>query len=137
MSQNRSLWMRRGTKWGRPRTGYQKSTTVPDAVEINLGFLEVVPDDFDVVEFWGVFGQPLDGEPVRPSGEGRQSIITGGGKWVEMTVPADALYQHFLVAAERVLALRSDRRHAAPLRDRASSAKDRSGSRRRHGASSS
>jgi predicted phage-related endonuclease len=29
------------------------------------------------------------------------SIITGGGKWVEMTVPADALYQHFLVTAER------------------------------------
>jgi hypothetical protein len=28
------------------------------------------------------------------------SIITGGGKWVEMTVPADALYQHFLVSAE-------------------------------------
>ena len=23
------------------------------------------------------------------------SIITGGGKWVEMTIPADALYQHF------------------------------------------
>jgi hypothetical protein len=29
------------------------------------------------------------------------SIITGGGKWVEMTIPADALYQHFLVTAER------------------------------------
>jgi hypothetical protein len=29
------------------------------------------------------------------------SIINGGGKWVEMTVPADALYQHFLVTAER------------------------------------
>jgi hypothetical protein len=29
------------------------------------------------------------------------SIITGGGKWVEITVPADALYQHFLVTAER------------------------------------
>src|SRR5271166_2520404 len=24
------------------------------------------------------------------------SIITGGGKWIEMTIPADALYQHFL-----------------------------------------
>src|SRR5271165_1275700 len=31
--------------------------------------LEVVPDDFDIVEFWGVFGQPLDGEPVRASGK--------------------------------------------------------------------
>jgi predicted phage-related endonuclease len=29
------------------------------------------------------------------------SIITGGGKWVEITVPADALYQHFLVTSER------------------------------------
>jgi YqaJ-like viral recombinase domain len=29
------------------------------------------------------------------------SIITGGGKWIEMTVPADTLYQHFLVTAER------------------------------------
>jgi hypothetical protein len=29
------------------------------------------------------------------------SIITGGGKWVEMTIPADALYQHFLVTAEK------------------------------------
>jgi hypothetical protein len=29
------------------------------------------------------------------------SIITGGGKWIEMTIPADALYQHFLIIAER------------------------------------
>ena len=29
------------------------------------------------------------------------SIITGGGKWIELTVPADSLYQHFLVTAER------------------------------------
>jgi YqaJ-like viral recombinase domain len=29
------------------------------------------------------------------------SIITGGGKWIEMTIQADALYQHFLVTAER------------------------------------
>jgi hypothetical protein len=29
------------------------------------------------------------------------SIITGGGKWLEMTIPADSLYQHFLVTAER------------------------------------
>jgi predicted phage-related endonuclease len=29
------------------------------------------------------------------------SIITGGGKWVEMTLPADALYQHLLITAER------------------------------------
>jgi len=29
------------------------------------------------------------------------SIITGGGKWVEMTIPADSLYQHFLVTAEQ------------------------------------
>jgi len=29
------------------------------------------------------------------------SIITGGGKWIEMTIPADALYQHLLLTAER------------------------------------
>jgi hypothetical protein len=29
------------------------------------------------------------------------SIITGGGKWIETTIPADALYQHFLVTASR------------------------------------
>jgi len=29
------------------------------------------------------------------------SIITGGGKWIEMAIPADALYQHFLITAER------------------------------------
>jgi predicted phage-related endonuclease len=29
------------------------------------------------------------------------SIVTGGGKWVEMTIPADPLYQHLLLTAER------------------------------------
>ena len=29
------------------------------------------------------------------------SIITGGGKWVELTIPADSLYQHLLLAAEK------------------------------------
>jgi predicted phage-related endonuclease len=29
------------------------------------------------------------------------SIITGGGKWVEMTISADPLYQHLLLTAER------------------------------------
>src|SRR5215210_1067482 len=29
------------------------------------------------------------------------SIITGGGKWVEMTLPADSLYQHLLLTAEK------------------------------------
>jgi hypothetical protein len=29
------------------------------------------------------------------------SIITGGGKWVEINVPADSLYQHLLITAER------------------------------------
>ena len=29
------------------------------------------------------------------------SIITGGGKWVEMTIPADPLYQHLLLTAEQ------------------------------------
>ena len=29
------------------------------------------------------------------------SIITGGGKWVELTVAADALYQHVLLVAQK------------------------------------
>jgi predicted phage-related endonuclease len=29
------------------------------------------------------------------------SVITGGGKWVEITVPADSLYQHLLFTAEK------------------------------------
>ncbi len=29
------------------------------------------------------------------------SIITGGGKWIELTIPADPLYQHLLLTAER------------------------------------
>jgi len=29
------------------------------------------------------------------------SIITGGGKWVELTLPADPLYQHLLITAEK------------------------------------
>jgi predicted phage-related endonuclease len=29
------------------------------------------------------------------------SIITGGGKWVELTIPADSLYQHLLITAEK------------------------------------
>ncbi len=29
------------------------------------------------------------------------SIITGGGKWVEMTIPADPVYQHLLLIAEK------------------------------------
>jgi hypothetical protein len=29
------------------------------------------------------------------------SIITGGGKWVEITVHADPLYQHLLLTAEK------------------------------------
>src|SRR4029077_4962934 len=29
------------------------------------------------------------------------SIITCGGKWVEMSIPADPLYQHLLLTAEK------------------------------------
>jgi hypothetical protein len=29
------------------------------------------------------------------------SVITGGGKWAEIAVPADPLYQHLIVTAER------------------------------------
>src|ERR1700677_5269682 len=33
--------------------------------------LKVMPDNFDVVEFGRVFGQPLDGEPMGAGGQGR------------------------------------------------------------------
>jgi len=29
------------------------------------------------------------------------SVITGGGKWVEITTHADALYQHLIITAEK------------------------------------
>jgi predicted phage-related endonuclease len=35
--------------------------------------------------------------------EGVLSIITGGGKWVEITIAADCLYQHLLLTAKRML----------------------------------
>jgi predicted phage-related endonuclease len=38
---------------------------------------------------------------VVASREAVLSIITGGGKWVEMTIPADPLYQHLLLTAEK------------------------------------
>jgi predicted phage-related endonuclease len=33
--------------------------------------------------------------------EAALSIITGGGKWVEIAIPADCLYQHLLLTAEK------------------------------------
>src|SRR3954469_18957409 len=48
---------------------------VIEAKEISKGLmgempsLEVAPDDFDIIEFGGVFGQPLDGEPMGSFGE--------------------------------------------------------------------
>src|SRR3954468_15846348 len=38
---------------------------------------------------------------VTNSREAVLSIITGGGKWVEITIAADSLYQHLLITAER------------------------------------
>lgn len=38
---------------------------------------------------------------VASTGSAALSIITGGGKWVELTVAADPLYQHLLLTAEK------------------------------------
>jgi predicted phage-related endonuclease len=38
---------------------------------------------------------------VTASRAGVLSIITGGGKWVEMAIHADPLYQHLLITAEK------------------------------------
>jgi hypothetical protein len=43
-------------------------------------------------------------------------VITGGGKWVEITTHADPLYQHLIVTAERKFALCRERRASSPLR---------------------
>ena len=54
------------------------------------------------------------------------SVITGGGKWVEITTHADPLYQRLIVTAEReILALRRERQPPAPVRGRAAKAADR------------
>jgi predicted phage-related endonuclease len=53
------------------------------------------------------------------------SIITGGGKWVEMTIPADPLYQHLADAGKEILALCRERRAAAPVRHRTAPAQGR------------
>ena len=55
------------------------------------------------------------------------SIITGGGKWVEITIPADPLYQHLLLPPRRNSG--AVWRVASPLASSASSRRDR-GSRR-------
>jgi predicted phage-related endonuclease len=61
------------------------------------------------------------------------SIITGGGKWIEMTIPADALYQHFLVTAERRFwRCVQTGEMPGPLWRRAASATDRRSSHSRH-----
>ena len=39
--------------------------------------LEVAPDEFDVVQFGRVFGQPLDGEPVSTGGERCERALAG------------------------------------------------------------
>jgi hypothetical protein len=38
---------------------------------------------------------------VTNAATGVLSVITGGGRWVEITVPADSLYQHLLLTAEK------------------------------------
>ena len=53
------------------------------------------------------------------------SIITGGGKWVEITIPADALYQHFLLTAEKKFwRCVETGEHPATVRHRTPSAED-------------
>ena len=61
------------------------------------------------------------------------SIITGGGKWVEITIPMDALYLSVLVSGgKEVLALRPIRRNAPPHQCRAAAAAHRGHPHRRH-----
>ena len=50
--------------------GFVKGLDVGEGLVSEVVSLEVVPDDFDVVEFRRVFRQPLDGQPMCPGGEG-------------------------------------------------------------------
>ena len=61
------------------------------------------------------------------------SIITGGGKWIELSIEADPIYQTILIAAEKAF-WRSvrDRRAAGLVRLRTTKTPDRSGARGRH-----
>ena len=43
----------------------------------------------------------VDNRWVVAARTGVLSVITGGGKWVEITTDADPLYQHLIVTAER------------------------------------
>src|SRR3954454_11065750 len=52
------------------------------------------------------------------------SIITGGGKWVEMTIPGSALSTPPAHRRAKVLALRRDRRGPSPVYHRAAPGKD-------------
>lgn len=47
------------------------------------------------------------------------SIITGGGKWVEVEIAADPLYQHLLLTAEKKFWRWSEPAAAPLVRDRA------------------
>src|ERR1700732_4322711 len=62
------------------------------------------------------------------------SIINGGGKWVELSIEADPIYQTILIAAEKGFwwAGGQNRRTPGSIRLRTSKAADRSGPRRRH-----
>ena len=61
------------------------------------------------------------------------SIITGGGKWVEIAISADlALSAPPSDGRKEILALRRERRAPSPLWHRAAAAADRGGAHRRH-----
>ena len=61
------------------------------------------------------------------------SIITGGGKWVEITIHADPLYQHLLLTAEKKFWRCVESGEApSPVRGRAAPTAARGGPRRRY-----
>ena len=61
------------------------------------------------------------------------SVITGGGKWVEITAHADPLYQHLIITAERKFwRCVESGEPPAPVRGRAAETADRGGPHRRH-----
>ena len=60
------------------------------------------------------------------------SVITRGGKWVEITAHADPLYQQLIVTAERKFWRCVERRATSAFRGRTSKAENRGDPHRRH-----
>ena len=77
--------------------------------------LEIAPDRLDVVEFGGVFRQPLDGEPVRAGGHGGERGFAGVDRTIVLSQHDRLGLSPGLGPIEPVLLLEMGDEVAAPL----------------------